>query len=192
LTHEYDSVTDVQLTDASVARLIKKIGEGDSLALMSLFDSTSRLVLGIIARILEDRTLAEEVLLDFYTWIARQSGSYDSKRLKPMEWLISAARARALAAQPWHKQGRKTAEFHTGYFETEATVSPDRQKLARSAMESLAPAQREVLENAFYSGLSCAEIAAQIGKPLGAVKTHARLGIGKIDELFRPLFETGQ
>jgi RNA polymerase sigma-70 factor, ECF subfamily len=64
-------------------------------------------------------------------------------------------------------------------------VAPEQQKLARDAMASLAPVQREILEKTFYSGLSCSEIAAQEGKPVGAVTAHARLGLSKLDELFR-------
>lgn len=55
-------------------------------------------------------------------------------------------------------------------------------------MGALAPIQREVLEWAFYSGLSCSEIATQAGKPVGAIRTHARLGLSKLTELFYHTF----
>lgn len=69
------------------------------------------------------------------------------------------------------------------------TVDPERQELARVSIGSLVPAQQEILAWAYYSGLSGTEIAAQIGKPIGAVKTHVRLGLNKLSELFRPLIE---
>ena len=69
------------------------------------------------------------------------------------------------------------------------TVAPDRQELARNTLGSLVPAQQEILGWAYYSGLSCSEIAAQIGKPVGAVKTHARLGLNKLSDLFHPFLE---
>jgi len=63
------------------------------------------------------------------------------------------------------------------------------QELARSSIASLVPAQQEILDWVYYSGLSCSEIAVQISKPLGAIRTHAGLGMSKLSEMFRPLFE---
>jgi DNA-directed RNA polymerase specialized sigma24 family protein len=45
------------------------------------------------------------------------------------------------------------------------------------------------LDWAFYSGLSCSEIAAQTGKPVGAIKTHARLGLSKLAESFQLIYK---
>lgn len=178
----------VQARDLETAALIQKIGGGDQSALTALFDGTSRLLFGLILRILKDRTSAEEVLLDTYTHVWKQSASYDPKRFTPLAWLITIARDRAIARLLWDKQEGRKPEIHADT-QAEMTVSPELQQLARSAIESLVSAQREVLEWAFYSGLSCSEIAAQIGKPLGAVKTHARLGLTKLSDTYRPLFE---
>jgi RNA polymerase sigma-70 factor (ECF subfamily) len=65
------------------------------------------------------------------------------------------------------------------------TVAPEQQKAARALIASLIPAQQEILEWAYFSGLSCGEIAAQIGKPVGAVKTHTRLALSKLEDLPR-------
>jgi RNA polymerase sigma-70 factor (ECF subfamily) len=169
--------------------LIRKIAEGDRSALTTLFDGTSRLLFGLVLQILGDRAAAEEVLLDIYTYVWKHAASYDSELFPPLEWLIINTRGRALARLHWNKQRRQKAEFPTRSLDSNAAVSLESQNHARSAIGSLSPAQREVLEWAFYSGLSCSEIAAQIGKPLGAVKIHARLGMNKLNELFRPLFE---
>ncbi|MEJ2246815.1 MAG: hypothetical protein P8Y80_12170, partial [Acidobacteriota bacterium] len=55
----------------------------------------------------------------------------------------------------------------------------------------LTPSQKEILDWIFYTGLSCNELAANRGKPLGAGKTYARLGMSKLYYLFRPLYERG-
>jgi RNA polymerase sigma-70 factor (ECF subfamily) len=66
------------------------------------------------------------------------------------------------------------------------TVAPEQQKLACVSIGALDPAQREVLDWAYYSGLSCDEIAAQLGQPLGAVKTRIRMGMSRIIDLLYP------
>jgi RNA polymerase sigma-70 factor, ECF subfamily len=170
------------------AALIRKIQEGDESSLVILYDKTGRLLFGIISRILDDRGLAEETLLDVYTHVWNESASWDPRR-SPIEWLATVARARAIAKLHWKKRSIKKREFSgAGPISTE-TVAPEEQKLARSAWESLSPMQQEILDWVFYSGLSCSEIAAQIGKPIGAVKTHAHLGLSKLSEMYRPLYE---
>jgi RNA polymerase sigma-70 factor (ECF subfamily) len=168
------------------AALFRKIGEGDRSALIALYDRTHRLVFGIVGRILGDKTTAEETLLDVYTHVWTHPGSYDPKTLAPMEWLMTVARTRAVARLYWNRQERKRRTPPAGDGNTAMTVAPEHQRIARSAVASLVPAQREILESAYYSGLSAAEIAAQIGKPIGAVRTHARIALNKLDALFRP------
>jgi RNA polymerase sigma-70 factor, ECF subfamily len=189
LEQESQAVDRVQLDNATAAALILKIGRGDPSALETLYNMTSRLVFGLIVRILGDRTAAEAVLLDVYTHVWKHSTSYNPKGLMPLEWLITIARSRAVFELHWSRQSGRKTEVAINELDSTITVSPEWQNLARTSIESLVPAQREVLEWAYYTGLSCSEVAAQIGKPLGAVKIHARLGMSKLSELFRPLYE---
>jgi RNA polymerase sigma-70 factor, ECF subfamily len=168
--------------------LIRKIQEGDASSLAILYDKTGCLLFGLILKILGDRGLAEETLLDVYTHIWKEAPSYDPGYL-PIEWLTTIARTHAIAKLHWTKQSRKTREFSAVNPDSTATVAPEEQRLARSAWKSLIPMQQEVLDWIFYSGLSCSEIAAQVGKPLGAVKTHAYFGLNKLSEMLRSRFE---
>ncbi len=132
-----------------------------------------------------DRAAAEEVLLDVYTSVWKQAALYNPKMLTPLEWLIMVARSRAIIHLHWGKQYKRNHRLpQSGGAEPEMSVEPERQKLVRDSIASLVPVQREILDWAFYSGLSCSEIAAQAGKPVGAIRTHARLGLSKLDELF--------
>ena len=180
--------TQEPLSNEAVLALFRKIEAGDHSALTILYDKTSRLLFGLVLRILGDRTSAEEALLDIYTYIWKESAPHDPEIL-PLEWLISIARTRAIARQHWNKQWKRKAAFQARNINSPATIAPDRQGHVRQAIESLVPAQQEILGWAFYSGLSCSEIAAQIGKPIGAVRIHARLGMNKLSELLRPLIE---
>ena len=175
---------EVPLSNDALVALFKRIEEGDQSALTTLYDKTNRLLYGLVLRILGDRTSAEEALLDVYTCIWKEPASCGPV-LSPMEWLTTIARARALARLHWNKQLKRKSAFQARNLDPAMTVAPEMQGLARQALGSLVPAQQEILGWAYYSGLSCSEIAAQIGKPVGAVKTHARLGLNKLSDLFR-------
>jgi len=185
---------EVSSRDQDWAALIDKIADGDQSALTTLYDSTSRLVFGLILRVVSDRATAEEVLLDVYTQIWRQAGSYDLKRGAPLAWMMTIARTRGidrlrsskadLTREPLETSSEVTA---TTPSPEDASVASERGRLVRSALETLSAEQREVIELAYYSGLSHSEIALRLNQPLGTVKTRTRLGMMKLRDTLRPI-----
>jgi RNA polymerase sigma-70 factor (ECF subfamily) len=191
-----DSV-EIGARDADWQALIAEVAAGQQSALTTLYDSTSRMVFGLILRIVSDRATAEEVLLDVYTQVWRQAASYDPARGAPLAWLMTIARTRAIdrlrsgkrdlqAREPLDAMGEISS---TTTDPEQASVLSERQKLVRSALDSLSREQREVIELAYYSGLSHSEIALKLGQPLGTVKTRTRLGMMKLRDLLRPVLE---
>ena len=61
--------------------------------------------------------------------------------------------------------------------------------VVRAALERLTPEQRDVIELAYYGGMSHSEIAAARGLPLGTVKTRTRLGMMRLREMLSPAWE---
>jgi RNA polymerase sigma-70 factor (ECF subfamily) len=144
-----------------------------------------------------DRSTAEEVLLDVYTQVWRQASTYDAGRGAPLAWLLTIARTRAIDRLRSGKHEHQNKESLDAIGEVTATtaspeadtVSSERRQLVRTALDSLSVEQREVIELAYYSGLSHSEIALQLGQPLGTVKTRTRLGMMKLREMLRPMLE---
>jgi RNA polymerase sigma-70 factor (ECF subfamily) len=163
---------------------------GDEYALSSFYDRSSRLIFGLLLRILGDTGMAGEVLLDVYMQVWRQAAKYDRSRGKTLAWIVTIARSRAIdrlrsSRQEELRKESLDAKDHgiqlTTTFE-DPTVAPERQRVVRAALDSLPPEQREVIEMAYYLGLSHSEIAARLGQPLGTVKTRTRLGMIKLRE----------
>ncbi|NEQ69055.1 MAG: sigma-70 family RNA polymerase sigma factor, partial [Symploca sp. SIO2D2] len=62
-------------------------------------------------------------------------------------------------------------------------------KRVNEALEQLSAKQRQVLELAYYEGLSHTQIAQRLNLPLGTVKTHCRRGLLKLRETLRDWVE---
>ena len=171
-----------------------RVAAGDQLAMASLYHTSSRVVYGLLLRILNEHGLAEEVLLDVYMQVWRQAGSYDEGRGSPMAWMLTIARSRAIDRLRSGRQELLLRESFEAFEENarseidveETAAIAEVQQKVRDALETLPAEQREVIELAYYGGLSHSEIALQLEQPLGTVKTRTRLGMMKLRDLLRP------
>ena len=185
--------------DQDLVSLVELVATGDQSALATLYDATNRLIYSLILRVLGDVNSAEEVLIDVYTQVWRQAASYDANRGAPLAWMATIARSRAIdrLRSGWQDQRRKESLDVLGDAPAnaaspeEAAASSERQRLVREALNILTPEQREVIELAYYSGLSHSEIAEKLNQPLGTVKTRTRLGMMKLREALAPLLGEG-
>jgi RNA polymerase sigma-70 factor (ECF subfamily) len=181
--------------DQDLISLVERIATGDQSALAALYDTTSRLVYSLVLRVLGDMSSAEEVLIDIYAQVWRQAASYDANRGAPLAWMTTIARSRAIdrLRSGWQDKHRKEpldvlgeAQVNTPSPE-ESAIASERQKLVQDALNLLAPEQRQVIELAYYSGLSHSEIAEKLNQPIGTVKTRTRIGMRKLREALAPL-----
>ena len=186
---------DARARDRVLIGLVERCAQGEQAALATLYDATNRLIYGLILRVLGDAGTAEEVLLDVYTQVWRQAASYDAHRGSPVAWLTTIARSRAIdrLRSGWQTQQRQESLDVITDRETvaaspeEMTMMSERQRIVWQVMTTLSPEQREVIELAYYSGLSHSEIAAKLGQPLGTVKTRTRLGMMKLRDALTPI-----
>jgi RNA polymerase sigma-70 factor (ECF subfamily) len=181
--------------DLDLVSLVERVATGDQSALATLYDATNRLIYSLILRVLGDMSSAEEALIDVYTQVWRQAASYDANRGAPLAWMATIARSRAIdrLRSSWQDQRRKEpldvlgdAPSNSASPEETAAAS-ERQMLVREALNVLTFEQRQVIELAYYSGLSHSEIAEKLNQPLGTVKTRTRLGMMKLREALAPL-----
>jgi RNA polymerase sigma-70 factor (ECF subfamily) len=172
------------------ALLIRSIAGGDQQALSALYDSTSRLLYGLVLGILNDTGAAEEVLLDVYTQVWRQAERYHEARGTPLAWLTTIARSRAIdRLRAGRTEQQRTApldlSIQTANTENleEALAVREVQARVRRALGTLPAEQREVIELAYYSGMSHSEIASRLSLPLGTVKTRVRSAMMRLREV---------
>ena len=186
--------------ERELALLIERAGRGDQTALALLYDETSPLVYGFALRILRDQFAAEEVTIEVYAQVYRQAAGYDAGKGTPSAWLLMLTRSRAIDRLRAESQ-RKAREQPLEQVETLPCPAPNPEdcsadmqvrRIVQTALAALAPEQRQVIELAYYQGLSHTEVAAKLGQPLGTVKTRIRKGMMLLRDHLQPLLREVQ
>jgi RNA polymerase sigma-70 factor (ECF subfamily) len=173
------------------ADLIRGMAAGDHEAFARFYDRYAPLVFPFVLRIVRDRADAADVLQDTFWEAWRGAAAYDPARGTPEAWIVTRARTRAIDRL---RAVRRRGETFVAPLDEAAVAAPvplgadaaeragDRQLIA-GALARLPEPQREVIELAYYAGLTQTEIAERLEQPLGTVKTRMRLALARLREL---------
>ena len=172
----------VVATAETDSHLIQRVAGGDRDAFTELYRRFARPVLAMARRQLGDNGRAEEAAQETFAAVWRSARSYRPERGSGSAWLYAVARH---AIVDRARQRREpVAEVPE---EASPTAGPDEQAegswlawRVHSALEQLPERERAVLELAYWSGLSQAEIASYLDVPLGTVKTRTRTGLARL------------
>jgi len=164
---------------------------GEIVALEQLYDRYALLVFSVGVRVLQDRQLAEDVTQEVFLRLWRRPEAYDPARGRLLSWLMSVTRNRAI--DELRRRVRRDLSEEPGdpqvwLMRTEAPHEDpliaahlaELRAVVRRAMADLPPPQRDVIELAYFGGLTQTEIAERTGTPLGTVKTRVRLAMQKL------------
>ena len=169
-------------------QLVKRIADGDASALEQLYDRYVRQCFGLALRILGDALLAEEVVQEVFLKLWSQPGRYAPEKGKFVSWLLSLVHHRSI--DELRRRSRTEVALETqetgSVLDSAASPEPDpadqvtlyeQQRTVRQALAGIPAEQRQILELAYYGGLSQSQIASRLGQPLGTVKTRMRSGL---------------
>jgi RNA polymerase sigma-70 factor, ECF subfamily len=163
--------------------LIQRLATGDRLAFAQFYDRYAAIVFGLVYRILGHQATAETVVLEVFHEVWRTAAHYDPTQSAPDTWLFTLARMRALDAQRavWEKRAEGAIPQAAG-----APLASRRETQERTwvmtALAGLAQEQRQVLELAYYDGLTQTEIATRLGISLDTVKTRLCQGLDQLQD----------
>jgi RNA polymerase sigma-70 factor (ECF subfamily) len=169
--------------DNNDEELIARARAGEDRAFDELYRRVRPAALALAAQVC-GRALAEDAVQSAFLSAWTALGRFQPARGSARSWLLSIVRNRAIDVLREQRRRGPSAELE---FEpedperTEALVARNEMsREVRRALGKLPPDQREVLELAYYSELSQAEIASTLRVPLGTVKGRARLGLRKL------------
>lgn len=167
---------------------MRRLAGRDEQALAELYDRYTPLLYPVALRIVRNPVDAEEALQRTWLQVWKGAAGYDPRRGSVAAWLVTVVRSRALDLYR-SLASRRRAE---GQVETELVARDDPSAPAaqrqlservRSALATLPEQQRQVLEIAYFEGLSQTEVAERLKAPLGTVKSWTRQGLMRLREL---------
>lgn len=172
--------------------LLQRVAEGDQDALLRLHKRYANLVYTMAWRVLGDAGKAEEVTQDIFLKLWQKSQRYDANRGRFSTWLLSVTRFAAIDVL--RREGRRPRETQ---LERDDDIAPALERLfptdhaawergqhLRLLLGQLPAEQRQIVELAFFWGMTHTELAEHLGLPLGTVKGRLRLGIEKLRVLW--------
>lgn len=175
------------MLDDSPENLMARVATGDQRAFDALYDHLVPAVYGVVRRVLRDPAQSEEVTQEVFIEIWKHAGRFDRDRASANTWALTIAHRRAIDRVRSEQATRDRIERVARQATSEPVPTPadamsqqmDRVRAA-DALATLSDTQREVIELAYYDGLTQIEIADRLRIPLGTVKTRARDGLTRL------------
>jgi RNA polymerase sigma-70 factor (ECF subfamily) len=170
--------------------LMRAITAGDAVAFKTFYARHSAVVYTLCVRMIRDSQEAEQLLTDVFFEIWSSRGRYDETRSNPLTYLMRITRSRAI-----DKLRRKGpvggvsldpgSGIDVAIEDAPSTLAEadESRVIVIKALRVLDVEQRRVIECSYYEGLSHAQIATKLNKPLGTVKSCMRQGLVRLREL---------
>ncbi len=156
--------------------LIRRIANGDQLAMRTLFSRHRLAIYRWLLRLVHDETLADDLLSDVFLDVWRKATSFE-RRSSVSTWLLAIARHKALSA----RRRRTDVELNAELASTVADPADNpelvlqkknREELLRHSLARLSPEHGEVIDLTYYHGKSIKEVAEIIGINEATVKSR--------------------
>ncbi len=173
--------------------LLRRVAAGDETALSKLYDTHASNLLSLATRILRNLGDAEDVLQEVFVHVWSRAESYDRARSSVSTWLVLITRSRSIDRLRSRNVVDRTANAaqhenpfeHTSPEGVGSVLERERRQRVLQEMRSLPPEQYQVLDLAFYRGMTQSEIAEETKIPLGTVKTRTLLAMKKLRKALR-------
>jgi RNA polymerase sigma-70 factor (ECF subfamily) len=169
--------------------LVERLQRRDPQALAELYDRYGRLVYSLILRVVRDGGIAEDLVQETFLRVWNRVQGFDCDKGAIGPWLLAVARNRAIDyIRSAGGRERNAYEFeetdHPALYThmEQDLLQADQTRRVKAAMEKLSANQRQVIELAYFEGLSQTEMAERMGQPLGTVKTWVRSALKSLRE----------
>jgi RNA polymerase sigma-70 factor (ECF subfamily) len=170
--------------------LVSRLKQREASAMATLYDRFGGLLYSVIYRAVRDQSTAEDLVQETFFRIWNRIHTFDGEKGRLEAWLVTIARNRAFDyLRSVRGLGNDITSFdeleRAGHFTAGSGPRTDyvvQQRTVQQALTSLNESQREVIELTHFEGMTQAEIADKLNKPLGTVKGLVRSALRVLRE----------
>ncbi len=178
------------------ADLVARLRARDPDAMSELYDRYGRTAYSVILRVVRDRGAAEDLVQECFLRVWNRVAAFDSDRGAIGPWLLTVARNQALdyvrsvEGRAW--SAMKTADterpqwFSGSAAETELINSVEVKRI-QAALGQLSDRQKQLIEMAYFEGLTQTEMSERLQQPLGTIKTWMRAALQLLRDGAQPV-----
>lgn len=173
-------------TTYSENELVTLLQSGSKAAFDYLYDNYSGALYTVILSIVSDADFANDVLQETFVKIWRQAATYDAQKGRLYTWMLQIARNSALdlVKTKKYKASQQNQELPEAVYEIgTAGINPDSIGL-RGIVAAMKKEHRELIELAYFKGMTQEEMAESLHLPLGTVKTRLRAALVQLRKIF--------
>lgn len=169
--------------------LVRRVADGDRDAFERLYRHHSATAFHVANATLHDHAHAEEVTQEVFLEVWRTAAKFEPGRGSAGSWISTMARHRAIdrirAVESARARDRSALRGHVDEVAAdpeELCVARHRLQVLRGALDRLPRDRRAILLKVYVEGLSQSRIAAQLGIPLGTVKSRVAAALRSLRE----------
>ena len=166
--------------------LIARVAGGDDAALGTLYDRHSQRAYGLAFRVLRDRHLAEDALQQAFLDVWRTADRFaDGSTVRAWLMLLTHRRDVDLVRreQRWRREIVESSQPEAAPASEDEALEGLAAARVRAALTSIPTRERQLLELAYYGGLTQTQLAERLELPLGTVKTRMSAGLSRLRTL---------
>lgn len=172
-----------EIQDASDAQLVVAVAQSDQAALAELYRRHGGATLALASRLLNDRTMAQDVVQEVFVYLWNQPTQFDANRGALRSWLMMKTHTKAVDALR-SSHSRSQREFRD--INDRSSVDYDLElqvwdlavaDRVKSALGELSEGERRAVDLAYFGGYSYREVAEILDQPEGTIKSRIRSGL---------------
>jgi RNA polymerase sigma-70 factor, ECF subfamily len=178
-----ETMSEAQRRGADDATLARAVGEHDEGALNELYRRHAGPCLGLARRVLNDRSLGEEVVQEVFVRTWRDPGRFDPARGSMRSFLLAQVHGRAVDLLR-AESARRGREDREALRSPNVDIDLEREVMqlteaeaVRRALTTLSDGERQAIELAYFGGHTYREVAVILEVPEGTVKSRIRAGL---------------
>jgi RNA polymerase sigma-70 factor (ECF subfamily) len=167
-------------------KIIHLLQQQETEAITLLYDKYGAALFGIVLKVVRSRELAEQVLQDTFLKAWRSATQFDAQKGRLFTWLLNIARNTAIdATRTNYYKFYKNSDTDEQLERTASdnNLNPDTLGV-RQLVENMDEKYRVLIEKIYFEGYTQQEIEAEMGIPIGTIKTRLRYAINELRSVF--------